>query len=336
MICIYCKKNKSFSSYQKREHVIPQGFGKFATNNFVLRNIVCDDCNKYFGEKIELFLCRDSFEGLERIRHGIKPKDPLKNRRRIKNKVHSGHLKGLIVREKRLAENGRIDVEKSLQAGFYNTQNGMYEYFEPNDIPTAEELRCNGFDLKTKEIVIIAEDGEEYEFIIQHMHSLGITLKAEEKATKHDKTVGKVEIESELILDKIIMRGLCKIAFNYFAFIAGRAFVLNQTFDPIRHFILFGKGNGDDFLGINLPPILYDDQKLEKFGAKVTEGHLIILGWNGDRIVSKLSLFNSLTYGVEFCKYFDGVWVPINSGHHFDLKTKEVSKLISLSKHMLF
>ena len=335
MQCIYCKKDKSLSSYQRREHVIPQGFGKVATDNLILRNIVCDDCNKYFGEKIELFLCKDSFEGLERLRHDIKPKAPLKKRRRIKSKVYSGQLKGLIVREKRLAESGRIDVEKSLQAGFYNTQSGEYDYFEPNDIPSAEELSHKGYNLKTKEIAIIAEDGEEYDFIIQHMHSLGITLKSKERTAKHDKITGNIEVEADITIDKIIMRGLCKIAFNYFAFIAGRSFALNQIFDPIRHFILFGEGNGDDFLGINLPPILYDDQKLEKFGAKVTEGHLITIGWNGNKLVSKLSLFNSLTYGVEFCNNFSWVWLPINSGHHFDLKTKEVTELLFLSKHML-
>lgn len=90
------------------------------------------------------------------------------------------------------------------------------------------------------------------------------------------------------------------------------------------------------YLGVSLSPILYDDQKLEKFGAKITGGgHLIIIGWNGNRVVGKLSLFNSLTYKIEFCNNFSGVWIPINSGHHFEIKTKKITKLISLSKHML-
>lgn len=336
MKCVYCKEDKPFSKYQNREHVIPQGFGKVATNNLILRNIVCDDCNTYFGEKIELFLCKDSFEGIERLRHGVKPKKSLKNSRRIKSKVHSGQLKGLIVKEKKLGENDRIDVEKELQAGFYNTLRRVYDYFEPNDIPTAEELCLKGYDLKTKKIEIIAEEGREYNFIVQHLASLGIKLKLDEMTTAKDISAENIEIESDILLDKTIMRGLCKIAFNYFAFTVNKPFVLNKAFDPIRRFIRFGEGKGDDFLGVNLPPILYYDQKLEKYGAKVTEGHLIILGWNGNRLVSKLSLFNSLTYGVEFCKNFDGVWLPINSGHHFNLKTKEISKLLSLSKQMLF
>ena len=239
-----------------------------------------------------------------------------------------------MVREKRVAESGRIEVEKALQAGFYNELTEGYDYFEPNDIPTAAELSNKGYDLKTKDIVIIAEDGEEYDSIIQHMHSLGISLKSEERSADHDKIKGKIEVETDIKLDKTIMRGLCKIAFNYFAFIAGRSLALNQSFDPIREFIRFGEGTADDFLGINLPPILYDDQILDKLGLKVTEGHLIIIGWNDKRIVSKLSLFNTLTYGIEFCSNFNGIWIPINSGHLFDLKGKGVSKLLHLSKYM--
>ena len=321
--------------YSKREHVIPQGFGRFTTNNLVLKNIVCDDCNKYFGEKIELFLCRDSYEGFERIRHGIEPKKPLKNRKRIKNKIASGQFKGLIVREKSLADNGSIDLEKALQAGFFNLKTEEYDYFEPCNIPKAEELKTKGYDLKSKEIIIIAGDGPEYDFMVQHLQSLGIDLKPEERNTKIQEDQGQIEIESNITLDRTIMRGICKIAFNYFAFIAGKSFVLNKSFDPIRDFILFGEGKGDDYLSFNLPPILHDDQKLEKLGAKVTEGHLITIGWLSNRVVGKLSLFNSVTYGIKFCSSFSGVWIPLNAGHHFETKTKKVTKLMSFPKNML-
>jgi len=52
MKCIYCVEDKPLTSFIKTEHVMPQSFGLF-TNNFTLK-IVCDDCNKYFGDNLEI------------------------------------------------------------------------------------------------------------------------------------------------------------------------------------------------------------------------------------------------------------------------------------------
>lgn len=131
------------------------------------------------------------------------------------------------------------------------------------------------------------------------------------------------------------MRGFCKIALNYLTFVAGKDFVLSPNFDRIRRFIRYNKGDSNNFFAVNLPPILQDDQRLEKFGAKVTEGHLIIVGWLDKRMVSKVSLFNVQTFGINLCQDFKGVWRPIKSGHHFDVETKQVTKLISVSKALI-
>ena len=96
MICIYCLQDKSLSEFQKREHVLPQCFGTFTPDNLILKEIVCDDCNQYFGDKLELYLGRDSIWGIERYRHGIKPTKKYKHQR-MKFKVLEGALKGVIV-----------------------------------------------------------------------------------------------------------------------------------------------------------------------------------------------------------------------------------------------
>ena len=83
---------------------------------------------------------------------------------------------------------------------------------------------------------------------------------------------------------------------------------------------------------VNVSPILHDDQKIEKFKAKITQGHLINVDWRKDAIVSKISPFNSYTYAVLLCSNYTGIWFPIKSGHHFDLETKEVNKLMAISK----
>jgi len=53
MKCVYCVEDKPLSSFTKVEHVMPQSFGLF-TNNLTLVNTVCDDCNQYFGDNLEI------------------------------------------------------------------------------------------------------------------------------------------------------------------------------------------------------------------------------------------------------------------------------------------
>lgn len=335
MDCIYCKEDKPLSSYKKREHVIPQAFGKFIPDNLVLKNCVCDECNQFFGDRIELFLGRDSFESIERLRHGMKPKWPLKNRRRVKSKVRSGPWKGVIVKDRSLSETGHIGIEKAVQAGFYHTERNEYDFFEPKDIPTGKELVERGYAVNNDQIRLIAEDGEELDKLIGKLKEQGINVNSKTDFINQDSLGELVPVETDITLDRTIMRGFCKIAFNYMAFVAGCSFVLEPDFDDVRRFIRFDEGNSDNFLGVNLPPILYDDQILDKIGAKVTDGHLLIVGWRGKKVVSKLSLFNTLTFGVNLCHNFNGIWRPIESGHHFDVKTKGINKLVTLSKSLM-
>ena len=336
MHCIYCTEEKPVSSFRKREHVIPQAFGRFAPDNLILKGSVCDDCNQFFGNEIELFLCRDTFESMERLRHGMKPKEPLRNRRRLKSKVIDGQFKGAIVREKDLGKSGRINVERVVQAGFYHTQRGEYDFFEPKDIPSAEALIQDGYAIKNVKILLIAKDGEELENLTSKLNELGFALDSSKtELIEQEPHEEIVPIETNLTLDRTIMRGFCKIAFNYLAYVAGNNFVLSPDFDPIRRYIRDNEGEIKHFFGVNLQPILYDDQKLEKIGAKVTQGHLIIVGWNGSRVFSKVSLFNTLTFGILLSQNFKGIWRPIKSGHHFDISRKEVTKLASVSMALM-
>ena len=75
MKCIYCLEDKPIQSFTKVEHVLPQSFGSFQ-NNFTLHGAVCDECNQYFGDNLEIDLGRDTFEGISRHEYGtIGPKE---------------------------------------------------------------------------------------------------------------------------------------------------------------------------------------------------------------------------------------------------------------------
>jgi hypothetical protein len=326
--------DKPASKFIKREHVIPQCFGVFPNDNLVLHKTVCDDCNQYFGDNIELYMGRDSFEGFARVKFGIKPKKQLKSRRRIKNKINQGEHKGVIVTEEKVGEDGQIKIQKVPQVGFFSGIEQEYFYFEMGQIPTKDNLISKGFLLKN-EIVWIIGDENEYKLLVKELEEKGIPLKNDVALTKDDTNGLSVLVESSITIDRTIMRGLCKIALNYLASQVSNQFVLSENFDPVRNFIRYGNGKSDDFLIVNQPPILHEDQFLEKFGAKVTRGHLIVLSWAKNALISKLSLFNELTYKINLCSGYKGIWMPIKFGHHFDLDKKEVTKLLSVSKALL-
>jgi hypothetical protein len=70
--CIYCR---STTAPFTREHAINQAFGRFkmdAVNDFVLKDMVCQQCNQSFGDTIDLVLGRDSTAAILRYKFGLK------------------------------------------------------------------------------------------------------------------------------------------------------------------------------------------------------------------------------------------------------------------------
>jgi hypothetical protein len=328
-------KDKPLLYFKTREHVIPQSFGKFHMNNLVLHKSVCDECNQYFGNNLELFLARDSFEGFSRIQFGIKPKSPLKKRNRFHSKIENGNFKGALIQEMELGEKNLINIDWLPQVGFYHVQKNEYVYFEMNEIPDRDALIEKGFKVENAEIRIIGDENE-FNMMIQELKEKGINyLKSEDTILEEIDKNRTVSIVSENIIDKTIMRSICKIAFNYLASQTGNSFILSESFNPLRFFIRYGEGDPNQYFLVNQSPILREDQIIKKYNAKITRGHLIIVEWMENKLFSKISLFNEYTYGINMCADYKGIWIPIRTGHHFDMDTKEVTKLLAISKKLL-
>jgi len=229
--CIYCLKDKSSNQYQKREHVMPQCYGTFTPNNLVLSKTVCDECNQYFGEKIELYLGRDTIEGVMRYKYGIKPGKLPKRHERLKFKIHEeGGLKGIIVMPKPSEVNGEIDLEPVTQAGFFKKDKQEYDYFEPQDMPTAKELEERGYELEKKIIDLIANNDEGMNYLLKVLEEKGMDIKSGEgiEWPEDIKKRNQTLVKDTRKIDLIICRGLSKIAFNYLACVMGKDFVLRE------------------------------------------------------------------------------------------------------------
>lgn len=336
--CIYCLKEKPPEKYKKREHVMPQCYGTFSPDNLILYQTVCDECNQYFGEEIELYLGRDTMEGVERYRYGIKPRKLPERHARLKFKISEGELKGMIIMPGYSASLGEKIMVPLMQVGFFEKKKKEYDYFEPQDIPTARELKKQGYDLENKKICLIAKNREDMTCLSRVLKEKGMDIRPlmEIEWPKSVKDKKSLLAVGTINIDRVIFRGLSKIGFNYLAYVLGKEFALLEDFNGIRNFIRYDKGNSDDFFAANAPPILYFDRILKKYNMKVTNGHLIIVEWRGMDLICRASIFNMNTYSIKLCKNFKGIlWRPIRYGHHFDVDSKEISNLIAGNSQLI-
>jgi hypothetical protein len=310
---------------------MPQCYGTFTPDNLIIYQTVCDECNQYFGDNIELHLGRDTIEGVQRYKYGIKPdKEP--KHKRMEFRVAEGDLRGVIVTPKYSGVPDEIDFKDVIQVGFFKIDQQKYVFFRPKDIPTAKELINQGYEIKEKNIEFRAGNEKEMQFLLKVLKEKGMEVKLVDEDISGPEPVKKMNktlVEGTVRIDSVIYRGIAKIAFNYLAYIMGKDFVLSEDFNGVRNFIRNGLGNSRDYFGVNEPPILFYDRIFRKYNIRVTSGHLVVVEWQRTNLISKVSIFNMNTYLVKLCRNFKGIWRPIRSGHHFDVESKEVSRLIT-------
>jgi hypothetical protein len=313
-----------------REHVIPEALGK-SKNNLVLHKTVCRNCNKYFGDCLEVILNRDTAEGVYRYKFGIKPKNAPKHRRVNFQIAEGEELAGMHVRP--ISESrDDISLEPVAQVGFLNKETGRYVYFKVNEIPEKNSLIEMGLDIS--EFQMLSPKAEDLPILLETLEKKGLRTEVKGYLEWPDsvKRSSQVAILGDLRIDSPIFRAICKIGFNYLAAVLGREFVLRDDFNGIRNYIRYDNGDTRHYFSTDPRPILYEENRS---GVPITEGHIIIAEWQGIRLVAKIRVFNLFTYVVTFCPYYSGIWFPFASGHHFDVHEKTISKLGKASKRLM-
>jgi hypothetical protein len=325
MKCIYCVEDNPQSSFTKIEHVIPQSFGLFK-NNFTLRNIVCDDCNKYFGDNLEIAMARDTFEGASRFAFNVKSADEFKSlgkRSRMKIKIAEGEFKGAYAYKEYSQEQNRIVIKPLPQIGFLKNDLIGYEYFLLDQIPHKSYLDENGFDMKNPRA--IKAFGIEVDSVRQILSEKGINFKYQGEAVPPENPEEDWLCEVEALIDSTIFRTVAKIALNYLAYWEGKNFVEHHSFDPSRIFIRHGLKADYPLVKVDDSPILGDEPVV----GKRRLGHIITVNWAADgvSIVSQVSLFNWANYRVSLARDFSGEWRDLRRGHFFNVNNGEILDL---------
>ncbi len=324
--CIYCRAS-SDAEFPK-EHVVPEAFGRFYDN--LTLACVCGACNTFFNRNLELFLARDSVEALLRVRYGLRAKSGKRNlgRARLTIRVISpGDWCGARVVAERNEPGNEIKVWPLPQVGFRKLGESEREWFLESELEHTHRWERYRVDAETH---IVGRPAATVRRLAEKLQGLGVVFKRQDALENHGKFV---QVFADSILDEAIFRCVAKIAFNFLAHLKGAEFTLRPDFDPIRHYIRHGIRTAEPFVLVTDKPILLGDSSR----YRQTNGHLIIVDWNSTNqgIVCYLSLFNHLTYHINLCSHFTGLWHPLGDGRHFDLATLSISEVRPVSKALL-
>jgi hypothetical protein len=323
--CIYCLKEDKHVSFKNTEHVLPQSFGLFE-NNFTLNGVVCDSCNKYFGDNLELDLARGTLEGGFRFEHRIKdPKEfkSLGKRDPIIIKVDEGPFKGAYAYKIYSKEDEAVVITPAPQVGFLNGITNKFDYYLLDKIPEMSELRQKGYDIDNPKGMFVPL--KHVDVVKKALNERGIPFKIIEELDFPIQKGQQWKCRVDGSIGDRIMRGVAKIAFNYLAFWQGTEFVLHKDFDIIREFILNGEKPEYPLVRIIDKPILGD----EPIVGKRRLGHIITtnLAKDGVSIMSEVSLFNWMTYNICLAIEFSGERRNVKKGHFFDINSNNILEL---------
>lgn len=325
--CIYCRSERPSSAFNV-EHVIPRAFGTFKQS--LTLDCVCQDCNSYFGRTVELAYTRDSVEALLRLFHGTKaateaadlPMQRLAIRLSGDSDWHGCHIE-------LKAEDGECVIDLIPQVRFARRGGSGWIFVTEEELADLASPLPSDID-PSQQIRLISRSEEMDQRLIAALHQRGIPFQVRGEAGGPPSVDGLAPIEVAMHFDDVIFRCIAKISFNYMAHVAGAELASSHNFDAIRGFIREGQSLGYPPVVRRAKPILADDT----LTVRQTNGHLVTVNWTRDlrHIVGQVSLFNGPTYSVSLAPQYSGVWVPLRSGHHFNLETRQITRLASATR----
>lgn len=304
-----------------REHVVPESFGRFQ-KNFVLKNVVCSDCNDYFGRTLDLKLARESIEGLERYQIGTK--SPAKETRfglseALTARINDGGFHdGARVYWGPSSGQGRLVLLPFPQYGVSDGRETTW--FAGDALPARQDLPKYGFDLARE--ITVKPFGIEQELARAQLGSLGYRTSLEQLG---ETTAGaEVGIRLSGSIDRTLRRAVAKITFNYLAF-HYPAIATMEQFSTLRRYVRY-----DEILGAD--PVTLSSQPLVA-GTTAEQApcaHAVAVEHKNGLILGHVTLFFRFRYHVVLA---DGGFLVeptiVNRGHIFNVDSLEILELTS-------
>jgi hypothetical protein len=327
--CIYCQEQKE-NRYFNQEHVMPKAFGTFQ-QGLTLR-CVCETCNSFFGDKILAVTTHDSWEAFLRYRHGVKTGTNTKPQERL---GRSGGRVIVTLQEPKELQGLRLEcIDAGLcqpvpQYCFTSKQTGENMFLTESDLDEQDMFVRRGLERAVKAIICCSADQEERLRAKLRARGIEAALQDSLPLSQFLKGDAVLPVHMEGVVDTIIFRCMAYLAFNYFAFQLGPEIALSPHFQEIRSFARYGERPSVPIVSVSQEPIL----KYDSMTKRQSNGHLVTLQCLGDgSIVSKVSLFNDLTYTVIVSRRYPILFRKA-CGHLFDIESKLIAPLIGIPRY---
>jgi hypothetical protein len=316
---VYCRDTSGGRFH--REHVIPKSLGSFRESLTV--GCVCDECNRYFGQHLELGFARDSAESVARYRQGLRDSESASRATRTTARINiPGPLFGarVLLRPNQL-KNG-IETVYLPQVAFKNEGAEEFTWYRAEEL-TPEVVQT----LRPGSVMTLLVNSPAEERVLRsRLQELGIGAT---KAMSRNELQPNLEMKTRVTCDFDFNMSRCvaKIAFNYLAFALeeNTNLLLRPGFDAIRNYVRFGPNPEK--------PIVYFSNKPnfdgESGNRTFVDGHVVAVGWDStsENIGCVLSLFNTMSYRVVLCRKYEGLWFPLQSAHSFDFKSLRTARV---------
>ena len=322
--CIYCREDKPESAYTKPEHVLPRSFGGFK-NNMTLTRLVCDDCNQFFGDCLEIALGRDTVEGQSRVDFGVRRPAEFRSpgpNSRMRIRVAEGPFRGADAFREYSDDARAVVLSPVPQVGFRGKRTGHYIYFSLDGLPAKGDLDELGVDLRHPES--IRAFGVSVDELSRTLAEKGIPFREGGNLPPSQDTES-VLCEIESTIDKTVQRAAAKIAFNYLAYWEKGEFARQPQFDLIRNFVRRGEDGLYPLVHVSNESVLADE------GGRSDRrlGHVVTLNWASDgvSIVAQVSLLATFKYSVCLARGYEGERREISRGHFFNVADGQILEL---------
>ena len=321
-VCIYC----SASGVRfNRDHVIPEAFGKFE-NNFVL-TCVCESCNKFFGDELELVLGRNSREAILRLHHGVKSPAgaaQLKYENAELTVDESGPWRGARIILTADPSGTKLDTRPFPQVGFRNEGQTDWKWVSENDLDNRSV--ADPYRDSRSQVQVVGPTPDDIERLTAKLVAIGINFNQKGQLPQPARSDGTILTKLASKIENRILRAIGKIAGNYVAHIHGAQFFLDPDFDHYRKWVRYATAPPWDItVAVDATPIL----ALDSLQGQQTNGHLVTFDWNRQRdaLFAQVSLFNDLNYKILMCQSYPRLTHDIRTGHHFDLLSRRITAL---------
>jgi len=308
--CIWCKQDKPLGEFNV-EHVLPQSFGTFE-QNFTLVEVVCQDCNSRFAKELEPSLARDSLEGFDRYRYGLK--DPaefrsLGARSTTKVQLTEGPYAGAWAYTVKGKE--ALGTTPFPQVGIAKAPEGPFEWFMLDALPTMDDVKARGYTGNVCMRLCECDPAEASRLLAEK--SINITL-----TETFEPPAGGTWVEQVFRPQLVHRRALAKVALNYIAHQFGRDVALEARFDAIRNLVMNATVPASPYYSIDEEPLIDGDKQ----DGKRVLGHAIVVVQHGNEVEVIVSLYNRFRHRFVLANS-PGTTLPPR-GHFFDPANRRI------------